>query len=174
MPVRPEWIKSTIKKVTMVAPDGRSVEVGNIDESYIVDRSIMDRALLQDAADAGVRLFMRTAITAITQSADGLYHCTGTGAEFTAPCVILADGVESRLARDCGWNAGLNLKDIETCAFGRLAGVSLPNDACIFYTGETIAPGGYLWVFPRGDGSANIGLGIAGNRSSAGIAGNFY
>jgi digeranylgeranylglycerophospholipid reductase len=130
----------------------------------------MDRALLQDAADAGARLFLNTPVTGITQSADGMYHCVSPAAEFIAPCVILADGVESRFARDCGWGAGLELKDIETCAFGRLTGVTIPDDTCIFYTGESVAPGGYLWVFPRGSGSANIGLGIAGNRSSAGLA----
>ena len=28
------------------------------------------------------------------------------------------------------------------------------------YVGDNWAPGGYLWVFPKGDGTANIGLGV--------------
>jgi digeranylgeranylglycerophospholipid reductase len=31
-----------------------------------------------------------------------------------------------------------------------------------FYIGDNWAPGGYLWIFPKGDGMANIGLGING------------
>ncbi|PIZ62037.1 MAG: digeranylgeranylglycerophospholipid reductase, partial [Candidatus Marinimicrobia bacterium CG_4_10_14_0_2_um_filter_48_9] len=34
-----------------------------------------------------------------------------------------------------------------------------------FYVGHTYAPGGYLWVFPKGDGKANIGLGVVGTEA---------
>ena len=30
-----------------------------------------------------------------------------------------------------------------------------------FYFGEHVAPGGYLWVFPKGNDSANVGIGIS-------------
>ncbi|MDD5674008.1 MAG: geranylgeranyl reductase family protein [Chitinivibrionales bacterium] len=168
--VPPEWIAATIRKISMVAPDGRVVEVRNVDESYIVDRKIMDRRLLQQAREAGANVFMSTPVASVNQSADGRYHCISGQTEFIAPCLILADGVESRLARDCGWEAFNRLKDIETCAFGRIKSALIKKDTCLFYTGSKISPGGYLWIFPRGEGAANIGLGIAGNRSGPGKA----
>ena len=33
------------------------------------------------------------------------------------------------------------------------------------YVGKKYAPGGYLWIFPKGEGFANIGIGISGQYS---------
>tara|TARA_Y100001970_G_C14184277_1_gene831601 strand:+ start:63 stop:662 length:600 start_codon:yes stop_codon:yes gene_type:complete len=33
------------------------------------------------------------------------------------------------------------------------------------YVGSNHAPGGYLWIFPKGNNSANIGIGISGKHS---------
>ena len=35
----------------------------------------------------------------------------------------------------------------------------------IMYVGKNHAPGGYLWIFPKGDRFANIGIGISGKYS---------
>jgi digeranylgeranylglycerophospholipid reductase len=49
-----------------------------------------------------------------------------------------------------------------------MANVSGPQDMVRFWVGRDIAPGGYLWSFPKGNGMANVGLGlvsdIAGER----------
>jgi digeranylgeranylglycerophospholipid reductase len=34
-----------------------------------------------------------------------------------------------------------------------------------FYLGSRIAPGGYAWVFPKGEDIANVGLGVLGSRA---------
>jgi hypothetical protein len=59
----------------------------------------------------------------------------------------------------------LALSDVETCAFARVISPLIEKNACIFFTGSKIAPGGYAWVFPRAVGEANVGLGISGNNS---------
>ena len=33
-------------------------------------------------------------------------------------------------------------------------------DYCIIHLDQDIAPGGYGWVFPKGDNKVNIGLGV--------------
>jgi digeranylgeranylglycerophospholipid reductase len=38
----------------------------------------------------------------------------------------------------------------------------------VFYLGNEIAPEGYLWVFPKGKRTANIGIGISGKKSGEG------
>ena len=40
----------------------------------------------------------------------------------------------------------------------------------IMYVGSNYAPGGYLWIFPKGDRSANIGIGISGKYSRNNIS----
>jgi digeranylgeranylglycerophospholipid reductase len=39
-----------------------------------------------------------------------------------------------------------------------------------FYMGGEYAPGGYLWLFPKGEHTANVGLGILGSKSEKGMA----
>jgi digeranylgeranylglycerophospholipid reductase len=84
--------------------------------------------------------------------------------------VIIADGVESRLARCLGWKTALELTDIESCAFARVKSTTEDSKTCVFYLGGSIAPGGYAWIFPRGKGIANVGLGVLGTRSAPGRA----
>ena len=43
-------------------------------------------------------------------------------------------------------------------------------DAIVLHFGRDVAPGGYAWVFPKGDGLANIGLGLVALRAEYGSA----
>jgi digeranylgeranylglycerophospholipid reductase len=37
--------------------------------------------------------------------------------------------------------------------------------AILLHFGEAVAPGGYAWVFPKGEGAANVGLGVVALRA---------
>jgi digeranylgeranylglycerophospholipid reductase len=47
---------------------------------------------------------------------------------------------------------------------------SIAGDTVLFYVGSVYAPGGFVWVFPRGDGSANVGLGFLGTFHTPGLS----
>jgi len=173
---RPEWIRNTVTRARMVSPSGIEVEIGNVDKSWILDRARMDADLVKMAVEAGADFIPSTPVISAQKMASGMYRCesadrrgTGGGREFTAPCLILADGVESRLARCFGWDTALRLDDIESGAFARVKSDTIEPDCCVFYTGSAAAPGGYLWIFPRGAGEANVGLGIIGSRCVPGL-----
>ncbi|MDR2577698.1 MAG: NAD(P)/FAD-dependent oxidoreductase [Chitinispirillales bacterium] len=173
---RPEWIKSTVVRARMISPAGVKVDIGNVDKSWILDRERMDSDLVKDAVKSGADFFPSTPIVSAEKLSNGLYRCTAANAdkksaarEFTAPILILADGVESRLARCFGWDTALRLNDIETCAFARVRSDGIEPDCCTFYTGSAAAPGGYLWIFPRGAGVANVGLGVIGSKCTPGL-----
>jgi digeranylgeranylglycerophospholipid reductase len=167
---RPEWTLNRIKSSVMVSPSGTKVAIGNIDESYVLDRAKMDADLASEAAKSGATLLLKTTITQVTRTPEGKYECTAPDRRWIASCLIIADGVESRIARFLGWNTVLSGNDIETCAFCRITSPLIDQDACIFFTGSTVAPGGYAWIFPRGKSESNVGLGIIGKRSSSGAA----
>jgi digeranylgeranylglycerophospholipid reductase len=175
LPPRPEWIKSTVTRARMVSPSGIAVEIGNVDKSYILDRERMDADLVKMAVEAGAEFRTLSPVIWAEEVPTGRYKVicadngNGGGAEFEASCLLLADGVESRLARCFGWDTALRLEDIETAAFARVEAAGIDGDCCDFYTGNAIAPGGYLWVFPRGDGVANVGLGVIGSRCRPGL-----
>jgi digeranylgeranylglycerophospholipid reductase len=167
---RPEWIKNVSKRSMMVSPSGIQVQIANVEESYILDREKMDSDLVQMAISAGVFYFPGTAVTSISKSDTTSYTIITPERTLTAKVIILADGIESKLARCFGWNTTLALKDVETCAFARVVSPLIDKDTCVFYTGSRVAPGGYAWIFPRGNGEANVGLGLSGASSSAGKA----
>ncbi len=167
---RQEWLKNCITRSIMVSPSGTKVEIGNVGQSWILDRERMDSDLVKDAVKAGAELIHSTTIISAHKQSDNSYICKSTDKEYRAHCLILADGVESRVARSLGWNTALKPEDLETCAFARVTSPLIEKDCCIFYTGSSAAPGGYVWVFPRGKGEANVGLGIIGSKSKAGQA----
>ena len=49
---------------------------------------------------------------------------------------------------------------MESCIQYSVGNIEVDVNRIDMYVGDTWAPGGYLWVFPKGDGTANIGLGI--------------
>jgi digeranylgeranylglycerophospholipid reductase len=126
----------------------------------------MDGDLVKRAQAVGVQYYPATAVTEIKRNSNLLYSLSTTAGECTALSVILADGVESKLARSLGWDTHLALEDISTCAFCRIRHDAIHDDAVVFHVGSEVAPGGYLWVFPRGNGEANCGLGILGSMSA--------
>jgi digeranylgeranylglycerophospholipid reductase len=80
--------------------------------------------------------------------------------EVEAPVVIAADGVEAQVGRWAGLEVHLALKDTMVCAQYLLAGIDV-DPTCTCYTiGHEVAPGGYAWIFPKGEGKANVGLGV--------------
>ncbi|MDR0330291.1 MAG: NAD(P)/FAD-dependent oxidoreductase [Chitinispirillales bacterium] len=171
---RPEWIRATVTRARMVSPSGIAVDIGNVDKSWVLDRERMDADLVGMAVEKGAELIASTPIVSAEKTWSNRYRAVGVdgkGAEveFTAGCLILADGVESRLARCFGWETALRPSDIETCAFARVKSDCIEPDCCVFYTGRAAAPGGYLWIFPRGGGEANVGLGVIGSRCRAGL-----
>lgn len=167
----PRWIASEINRAAVLARDGaysRSMG-GSGGKGYILERRIFDRVLAERAALAGAEVRVKTAATGLLMDAGcvrgvrlrcgdfmrGLHEL-----EVEAKVVIAADGVESQVGRWAGLDVKLPLPDTLVCAQYVLAGIDVdPN--CTDYTIDyEIAPGGYAWVFPKGEGKANVGLGV--------------
>jgi digeranylgeranylglycerophospholipid reductase len=166
--VQPQWILSRIRRVSMTSPSGVEIVLRNIDESYVVDRTIMDRDLVEHARNAGAEYRPAFPVEQVVQEGETRYRCSGPAGSVTCAVVVLAEGIESRLARGLGWRTLLKSDDLTSCAFAQVTHDSIEEDLCRFYTGRKTAPGGYAWVFPRGKGSANVGLGILGSHCRAG------
>ena len=164
------WIKRRINRIRLVAPDGSVVEINKGAESYVLDREKMDLDLVSQAIALGAEYQCNTTIRSVRRIDETWYACDSDTDEFRSRIVILAEGVESRLARSFQWNTRLRPQDVESCAFCRITHEAIVEDACTFYTGSSITPAGYGWVFPRGDREANVGLGVLGSHSKAGMA----
>jgi len=168
-----KWICADLKASHIYAPDGTRIEmaeeISGGEVGYVLERKVFDRALAEQAARAGAEVRVKTrAIDLILE--DGfvrgakLMHL-GKTYDVRAKIVIGADGIESKVGRWAGIDTSLKPIDIETCTQYLIAGVDIAQDHCEFYVGNEIAPGGYIWIFPKGEGKANVGIGILGSRT---------
>jgi digeranylgeranylglycerophospholipid reductase len=91
----------------------------------------------------------------------------GRTMEIKADVVIAADGIESRVAQMAGLNTSQTPKSLCSCAQYELIGLETDPNYLKFYFGQEIAPGGYGWIFPKGEGVANVGVGVRSNTETA-------
>jgi digeranylgeranylglycerophospholipid reductase len=119
--------------------------------------------MAMDAGRAGVQIMIKTLATGMRRE-DGQMVVTAEsmGEEFQikAKIVIAADGPESRVGRWAGLRTSLKPKDMESCAQFEMAGVEMEEPDCIEFYFGSVSPGGYAWIFPKGDDIANVGLGV--------------
>ncbi len=171
--LRNDWIKSTIVKARIVSPSGIAITLSDDQGNYIIDRKKMESDLIADAVAGGVSFFPDTTIVSASRSPSGFYECiSDTGKTFTAQCLIIADGVESKIARRLGWDTSLLPSDVISCAFAGIEHDAIEPAACVFYIGRSVAPGGYAWVFSTGDHRANVGCGVLGSMCKSGMPKN--
>jgi digeranylgeranylglycerophospholipid reductase len=167
------WICADLKGSRIYSPDGTKVEmaeeVAGAEVGFVIERKVFDRALAEQAAKAGAEVRVKTRATGLIIEDDfvkgaRLMHL-GKEYDVRAKIVIGADGVESKVGRWAGIDTSLKPIDIETCAQYLVAGVDIDQQYCEFYIGNEIAPGGYVWVFPKGGSKANVGIGVLGNKT---------
>jgi digeranylgeranylglycerophospholipid reductase len=60
------------------------------------------------------------------------------------------------------------MRELMSCAQYVLTDIDIDPHVTVFYFGNRIAPEGYIWVFPKGERTANVGIGISGRKSRDG------
>jgi len=162
----PQWIAAEVNKAqfSVMAEDGEKALSAEGGEGYILERRLFDRALAEEAAKAGAQVLVKTAATALLVDEGKIKGVVASGPlgsmEIEAQVVIGADGVESQVGAWAGLEVTLPPQDTMVCAQYLLAGIDIDPACTYYYLGRDLAPGGYAWVFPKGEGKANVGLGV--------------
>jgi len=172
------WIASKMDGAKIYAPDGTMVtlskEMAGNETGYVVYRDIFDQELARQAAKAGAKIMMKTEATELLMDNEQIKGVKvkqfDEEFEIEADIVVGADGVESKVGQWAGINTVLKPNDLETCVQYTLTNVDYKLDYCEFYIGKKIAPGGYVWIFPKGKGIFNVGIGILASLSESGMA----
>ncbi|NQV43079.1 MAG: NAD(P)/FAD-dependent oxidoreductase [Candidatus Marinimicrobia bacterium] len=167
METDPQWVAATIKYAQLHSPEGTAIRLDlPIENGLILHRRLFDFALAQRAAEAGSEVQTKAYVDGLIISDDQVkgvnYQYFGEKRSLTAKIVIGADGVESRVGRMAGLRTALKLSDTGSGYQVSVANVDVEQDVIDFYFGSKLAPSGYLWIFPKGEGMANIGLGVVG------------
>lgn len=167
------WICADVKGSRIYAPDGTMIEmaeeIAGGEVGYVLERKLFDRALAYESAKAGAEVMVKTRATDLIME-NGfvkgvkIMHL-GETCDIKAKIVIGADGVESKVGRWAGIDTSIKPSDLETCAQYLMSGTGIDQNYCYFHIGNEIAPAGYVWIFPKGNDLANVGIGILGSKS---------
>jgi len=171
------WLANNMDGARIISPDGTMVklaaDMAGDETGYVLYRDIFDQELARGAIRAGAELMLNTyAVDVLKENGkvNGV-KAKQFGEEFDieADIIVGADGVESKIGRWAGMKTTLKPYDLETCVQYTLSNVEFDKEYCDFYLGKKIAPGGYVWVFPKGKDIANVGIGILASLSEPGM-----
>ena len=165
-----EWIASEIKGANLIAPGGIKLNIPFRDETgFILNRRIFDYDLSRIAVSHGAEVYTKSYVKELIIENDFIkgvvLNHLDKEVKMKAKLVIGADGIESRIGRWGNIKTSVKMKDMESCVQYSVANINVESDQMTMYVGQEYAPGGYLWIFPKGDGFANIGIGISGKYS---------
>lgn len=163
--VKPSWIRSKIKKILLVSPSGKEMKFFYPNAGLVLNRKLFDKELALRSQSSGAELKVDTQAVGLINNGKGevcgiRVKEDGRESEYQTKIVIAADGIESMVGRWAGIDNTLKLEEVDSAYQYLLKGNPLEEDCIEFHFGTKLAPGGYAWVFPKGDGLANVGLTI--------------
>jgi len=161
-------IAQDIRGGRLYVPNGKHVDAMANYGGYVLERHSFDKWLAVEAAKAGAHVRVNTLVRSLIMEggfAKGVKgEIDGEAFEARAKIVISATGAESPLAMQAGIRTPCALNLVDTCVQYEMAGIDLEqpdwNEFIHIYIGNEIAPRGYVWVFPKGNTTANVGIGI--------------
>ena len=160
----PRWIDASITHFAVHNSLGQSVRMPPAEPTLVVNRKLFDLELVRLAAQAGAEVRMCTSAVDVAMQ-DGTVsgvkvESSGKAETISAKLVIAADGTESQVARWAGVKTVSPLADYFVGIEYLLSGMQelIDPHICEYHIDHTFAPSGYLWVFPKGEDRANVGL----------------
>tara|TARA_Y100000031_G_C8197695_1_gene374556 strand:- start:210 stop:1424 length:1215 start_codon:yes stop_codon:yes gene_type:complete len=162
-----------INRITFGSPKNKQFDVhlkgssgnGHITKGFVIKREIFDHFLFKkaDAVTDTVQGFSVTDLLYKDGHVVGVKgkHKDGEVEQFYAPVVMGCDGYNSIVAR----KVGLYEMDLDNTSIAircYYEGVKGLTDQIELHYVKEVNPG-YLWLFPAGNGIANIGIGLSKN-----------
>lgn len=146
-------------------------------DGYILNRRVLPQRQLNDALKMGIEVIDKIALRSLISENNYIIGVEGEDIQSreifkkTAKLTIDCTGVTSVLRTNLPINSFIQKKidrdDLEST--GRYIYNFKPvnddktyfdPDYCIIHLDQVLAPGGYAWVFPKGENKVNIGLGV--------------
>ena len=167
--IKESWIASEVDTLRFISPSNFSVDTKVKETGYVLNRRNFDLDLALWATEKGVSIFTGCNVYKVEKKSNysNVYIDNyGKKHKVKTKLVIAADGVESGIAKFFGIDTTLSKNDIDSCAQVLAMNIEMQSNRVEFWVSPTIAPGGYIWLFPKGENIANIGIGISGNNNA--------
>jgi digeranylgeranylglycerophospholipid reductase len=158
-----DFVENKVNKAVMFSPSGKRLEIAVPYQEfslYILDRSQFEKALAKRVIEAGGEILLDCTALGLLQKNGKTIGLKTSKGEIYSRIIIGADGVEGRIGRACGLSKRLKLSEIFSTAQYTLMNMKGADDHFEIHFGSKYAPSGYAWMFPKGNGIANFGLGV--------------
>lgn len=161
------YVSTKIEFVKLIAPNGTVIRLDGEKVKYwksgmVLDREVFDKAIAKEAARNGADFLMKTRFVSAKRTSKGVTvqaKQMNEDIQIDAKIIIGADGPPSIVARSLGMDTTVPLRYLESGIQYLMMPMEI--EPCIeLYFGDCYAPGGYSWVFPKGEDQANVGLGV--------------
>ncbi len=164
----PAWAYGRIEGAALIAPSGRRVVLQGPDTlGWVIERKIFEKHLARDAILAGAKIMVKTQAMGLLKDRSG--RVAGVEAEFMgtrfrikARLTLGADGIDSMVGKWSGLRTLNRVRDYHAGFQYEMVGVTGVKEWnwLHLYFGTDVAPKGYVWIFPKGENVANVGIGI--------------
>ncbi len=158
-----EVISKRVHGIRVIFPDG--TEKCLTEEGYVLEKHLFERWIAREAESAGAKLHLGHKLTSMERIENGSFggwSCDGKGDKFPiqAKIVIDASGVAAVCSRTVKMEDGRPLNEKGKVVAGMQYEIAnVPTDDYLdFYIWPKYAEKGYLWMIPKCDGRANVGL----------------
>jgi len=170
IPMDKRFINREIYGAAIYSPGGYKIEI-RYDRvaGVILERKVFDKMLAYYAARAGADVMAKTEAVGLIRREGRIAGVKarheGEPLEIFADVIVAADGVESRVARWAGINSFLPPHELDSAYEYEMIIENFEFDPDIIhlYFGNEVAPRGYVWIFPKDEDRANVGIGINGD-----------
>jgi len=164
----PKEVYSTeIRGAKVVAPNGKEI-IWKDEETngWVLERKMFDQWLNELAIKEGAKTVSWTRAKDLIKE-DGkikgivLTHKETDEYEIRAPVIVSAEGMEAQIAKKAGFDTFHRPYDVDSCYQYEMMEYDHQN-LIELYFGNKLAPRGYVWIFPKENKKANVGIGIGG------------
>ena len=156
-----DFIKCHIYRVSLYSPNG--IKYCDRFHGYVIDRETFDKWIVYKAIECGADVKINTTVIGITRR-NNIYtikaHSLSGYVELKARAVIAASGASSNILPMLNLPKEDNPYNLASTMQYVMAGYEGDINEVEMYTGSRYAPGAYAWIIPRGEGFANVGVGV--------------
>ncbi len=154
-----ESVDNVCKTIRVISPKGSEYEFDF--ESYILDRTKLEQITAKEVEKLGGTVQLQTPVDLHVDNGN-MYVGKTRADSVKGKAVIAADGFPSKVAKSAGIltddymtpnNVAINYEYL-------MSDLSVDQSVTEMYLGTEFAPGGYGWIIPKGNRSANVGIGI--------------
>jgi digeranylgeranylglycerophospholipid reductase len=154
-----EAVDNLCKTIRVISPKGGEFEFDFA--AYVLDRTRLEQGMAAKVIELGGTIELGASVDLFRQNGNFVVG-RSVADGIKAKVIIAADGFPSKTAKATGIltqdymtpnNVAINYEYL-------MSELSIDQTVTEMYFGSQFAPGGYGWIIPKGNQSANVGIGI--------------